>query len=51
MALARGSVLREREILARSAAELAEFAGVRPRSVETMPSRRVASPRIARLIF
>ncbi|MBL6612909.1 MAG: hypothetical protein ISP45_02740 [Reyranella sp.] len=52
MALARGSVLREREILARAAAELAEFAGVRPRSIETMPApRRVASPRIAHLVF
>jgi hypothetical protein len=51
MALTRGSVLREREILARSAAELAEFAGVRPHSIETTPARRIASPRIPRLVF
>jgi hypothetical protein len=51
MALARGSILPERKILARCAAELAEFAGVRPRSVETVPARRTASPGIGRLGF
>jgi len=51
MALARGSVLPERKILARSAAEIAEFAGVRPRSVQIAPARLAAAPRMGRLVF
>src|SRR5215831_8800711 len=51
MALARGSVLPERKILARAAAESAAFMGARPRSVATVPARRVASPAISRLVF
>ena len=51
MTLAHGSVLPERKILARSAAEIAEFVGVRSRSVETVASRRVASPEVGHLVF
>src|SRR5262249_4668550 len=51
MALARGSILPERKILARAAAAPAGLGGVRPRWVETVPARGTASPRLARLVF
>jgi hypothetical protein len=51
MALARGSILPERKILARSTAEIAQFEGIKSRSVETVLARRVVPSRIGRLVF